>query len=95
MPQISLYIDEPTLRKVEYAAKAQQISISKWVADQIRSRGDAVYPTGFEQLFGSIDDDTFVEPQDISASADSQREPGCPARGCRLQGAAVQDFEAG
>jgi predicted HicB family RNase H-like nuclease len=46
MPQISLYIDEPTLRKVEYAAKAQQVSISRWVADQIRSRVDAVYPTG-------------------------------------------------
>lgn len=74
MPQISLYIDEPTLRKVEYAAKAQKVSISKWVADQIRSRVDAVYPAGFEQLFGSIDDDTFVEPPDISASADSHRE---------------------
>lgn len=75
MPQISLYIDEPTLRKVEYAAKAQQVSISKWVAEQIRSRVDAVYPTGFEQLFGSIDDDTFVEPPDISTHADSHREP--------------------
>ena len=74
MPQISLYIDEPTLRKVESAAKAQQVSISKWVADQIRSRVDAVYPAEFEQLFGSIDDDTFVEPPDISAGADSHRE---------------------
>ncbi len=74
MPQISLYIDEPTLKKVENVAKAQQVSISKWVADQIRSRIDVVYPPGFEQLFGSIDDDTFVEPPEISASADSHRE---------------------
>jgi hypothetical protein len=59
---------------VEYAAKAQQVSISKWVADQIRSRVDAVYPAGSEQLFGSIDDDTFVEPPDIPAHSDSPRE---------------------
>jgi predicted HicB family RNase H-like nuclease len=38
MPQISVYIDEPTLRKIEIAAKRQKKSISKWVVEQIRSR---------------------------------------------------------
>lgn len=37
MPQISVYIDEPTLRKIEIAAKRKKI-ISKWVVEQIRSR---------------------------------------------------------
>ena len=44
MPQISLYIDEPTLKKVENAAKRQNTSISKWVAEQIRARVEPVYP---------------------------------------------------
>ena len=74
MPQISLYIDEPTLRKIESAASRQHVSISKWVAEQIRSRVDPVYPPNFESLFGSISDDTFVRPEQITFESDSRRE---------------------
>lgn len=74
MPQISLYIDEKTLKKVENAAKRQHTSISKWVAEQIRSRVEPAYPVNFESLFGSIYDDTFIEPAEMSWSADSARE---------------------
>lgn len=74
MPQISLYIDEPTLKKVENAAKRQKLSISKWVAEQIRARVEPVYPADYERLFGSIDDDKFTAPLDIAFAADSGRE---------------------
>jgi len=74
MPQISLYIDGPTLKKVENAAMRQKVSISKWVAEQIRSRVDPVYPGDYESLFGSIDDDTFTEPEDIASISDTVRE---------------------
>ena len=47
MPQISLYIDDKTLKKVENAAKRQHTSISKWVAEQLRSRVDPAYPAQF------------------------------------------------
>lgn len=36
MPQISLYIDEETLKKVEKASKKEHISISKWVGNNIK-----------------------------------------------------------
>jgi hypothetical protein len=70
MPQISLYIDDKTLKKVENAAKRQHTSISKWVADQLRSRVDPAYPAYFEDLFGSIIDESFVEPGEIQFSSD-------------------------
>jgi hypothetical protein len=74
MPQISLYIDEKTLRKIENAAKRQHISISKWVADQIRVKVEPVYPVDYEKLFGSISDGTFVRPPEPSHDLDIQRE---------------------
>ena len=74
MPQISLYIDETTLNKVENAARKQHISISKWVAEQIRARLEPVYPLGFESLFGSISDDSFIEPEDVAFGKDTHRE---------------------
>ena len=73
MPQISLYIDEKTLRKVEAAAKQQRLSISKWVSEQIRSKLDPVYPKEYEKLFGSIKDDTFVKPEPLDFQNDTKR----------------------
>ena len=74
MPQISLYIDESTLKKVENAALKQHVSISKWVAEQIRTRVEPIYPANFETLFGSISDESFTRPDDISFNMDNKRE---------------------
>jgi hypothetical protein len=74
MPQISLYIDESTLKKVESAAKQKNISISKWVGEQIRSQLDPKYPSEFDKLFGSIDDESFIEPNELNFSSDLNRE---------------------
>jgi len=74
MPQISLYIDESTLKKVETAASRQNKSISKWVAEQIRSRVEPVYPEDFEGLFGSVSDASFERPKDLPLTLDCERE---------------------
>jgi len=74
MPQISLYIDESTLRKVEGAAARQHVSISKWVAEQIRAKVEPVFPKNFEGLFGSITDDSFSRPVELNVESDSPRE---------------------
>ena len=74
MPQISLYIGESTLRKVEGAAARQHVSISKWVAEQIRAKVEPIFPKNFESLFGSISDESFSKPADLDPSSDSRRE---------------------
>jgi hypothetical protein len=74
MPQISLYIDGPTLKKIENEASRQRVSISRWVAEQLRSRLEPHYPEGYEKLFGAIQDETFVRPEQISLREDVPRE---------------------
>ena len=74
MPQISLYIDGPTLKKVESAASRQHVSISKWVAEQIRAKVTPIYPKGFENLFGSITDKTFLAPRKTYRRHDTPRD---------------------
>ena len=74
MPQISLYIDEKTLKKVESAATRQHTSISKWVAEQIRAKVEPIYPLHYEDLFGSIVDSSFKRPEDNSFDYDIKRE---------------------
>ncbi len=73
MPQISLYIDEPTLKKIEQAAAKERLSISKWVAKQLRAQVEAVYPPQYEELFGSVTDDSFCRPPEPAFNSDSPR----------------------
>jgi hypothetical protein len=74
MPQISLYIDETTLKKVESAAKNQHLSISKWVAKQIKEKIEPAYPNNYEKLFGSIDMDDIEDVKSIPFNEDYKRE---------------------
>ena len=74
MPQISLYIDESTLKKIENAALRQKVSISKWVAEQLKKQIEPVYPPDYENLFGSIADSSFKRPKQASYDSDSFRE---------------------
>lgn len=60
MPQISLYIDEETLSKIEKAAKKEQISISKWVGINIKRTFKSEYPENYFDLYGSVKDETMV-----------------------------------
>ncbi|MDR1712680.1 MAG: antitoxin [Coriobacteriales bacterium] len=62
MPQLSLYLDAQTMKLVEKNAKLEQSSLSKYVASLIKDRNAQHWPSGFWDLYGSIDDDSFVAP---------------------------------
>ena len=74
MPQISLYVEDEVLKKVEIAAKMENKSISKWVASQIKSNLKNQYPADYFSLFGSISDDSFTEPKEIDFDKDVSKE---------------------
>ncbi|MEE9429407.1 MAG: DUF6364 family protein [Melioribacteraceae bacterium] len=74
MPQISLYIDEKTLKQVTDFAKSENKSISNWVRTKIESTLKTEWSEEFKALSGSIEDKTFVEPKDIAFSKDNKRE---------------------
>jgi len=60
MPQVSLYIDEATLRRIEVAAKTEHLSLSKYVSQKLRASLEDEWPAHFEDLFGAITDPTFA-----------------------------------
>jgi hypothetical protein len=66
MPQVSLYLDETTLRRIELAATTEGVSLSKYVARKLRSSMEDEWPAHFGDLFGAIDDGTFgVDPVSV------------------------------
>ncbi|MDR1320250.1 MAG: DUF6364 family protein [Gracilibacteraceae bacterium] len=74
MPQISLNIDQIVFEKIKKIAKQKGTSVSDWVEDNIRKTLGNDYPNDFFELFGAINDDTFVEPIEIDQKYDISRE---------------------
>ena len=74
MPQLSLYIDEETLRKLEIAAKLENLSTSRYVVRKLNETMNSSWPENYEQLFGSIQDESFRVDPLADFSADSRRE---------------------
>ena len=74
MPQLSLYIDEEILKKIEIAAKMNNISISKFVSDTMKEHLSNGWTKGFENVFGSITDESFVINDFDDFSSDTERE---------------------
>ena len=62
MPQISLYIDEDTLKKIKTLAKQDAVSISKWVGSCIKKSIRDEYPKDFFMQSGASKDIPFEKP---------------------------------
>ncbi|MCL2808287.1 MAG: toxin-antitoxin system, antitoxin component [Coriobacteriia bacterium] len=65
MPQVSLYIDQELLDAAKLNARFENISLSKYVSRALESSADVGWPTGYWELFGSLSDGSFVEPEDV------------------------------
>jgi len=62
MAQLSLYLDNRTLKAVETKAKARKMSISKYVKEAIEKDIHSTWPKDYFALFGSIKDPAFKRP---------------------------------
>ncbi|HOA06777.1 MAG TPA: toxin-antitoxin system, antitoxin component [Spirochaetota bacterium] len=72
MPQVSLYIDNETMQKIEKAASRENVSISKWVGKSLKKVFKDDYPDNYFDLFGSIDDNSFEIPS-LDLKSESKR----------------------
>jgi hypothetical protein len=74
MPQLSVYLDDNTLAQVEENAKVRNISVSNLIANVLEKFVSNQWPEGFENLFGSVSDETFQRQPDNPFSSDVKRE---------------------
>ncbi len=74
MPQLSLYIDEKTLKKIALAAKIEKLSVSKFVVKKLNESIHDTWPENFDKMFGSITDESFKEADSMKYEDDDSRE---------------------
>ncbi|MFH1288794.1 MAG: toxin-antitoxin system, antitoxin component [bacterium] len=74
MPQISLYIDQDILDKIEKIADIEHLSISKWVNKKVKNALNNNWPDNYFNLYGSINDNKFIKPKGLLFKNDIKRE---------------------
>jgi len=74
MPQISLYIDKELYKEVEAVVKKKDVSMSSFVSNVLKEYLDNSWPEGFFDLYGSIGENSFEEPEELPFSLDAPRE---------------------
>jgi hypothetical protein len=74
MPQLSIYLDADTIKKIEKAAEIENTSISKWVSARLTGHLENNWPENYSSLYGSIKDNSFCAESIKDFSADVKRE---------------------
>lgn len=75
MPQLSLYLDDKTARRMKRAAKAAGLSHSRWVAQLVRERTASEWPHSVTRLAGAWADFPLAEDLRRASGTDVPREP--------------------
>ena len=74
MGQLTVYIDDSTLKKVETAAHREHKSISKWVKKCLESALQNKWPENYFEVFGALSgDESFQRPPQGDVSEDTRR----------------------
>jgi hypothetical protein len=73
MAQLTVYLDDGTLKKVGMAARREHRSISQWVKQRLVGALSHTWPAGYFELFGSLADESFERPPQPSLSRDVRR----------------------
>ena len=72
MPQLSLYISDENLKILRARSEEAGVSMSKYANRLIeQDAGNNSWPAGFWDLYGALDDEGFVAPEDPPASDDA------------------------
>ena len=74
MPQLSLYIDQETLKKLEIAARIEHLSLSKYAVKKLNESIHAQWPDHYGDLYGSVEDSSFVAEKNERFLDDAVRE---------------------
>jgi len=56
MGQVTIYIDDQTEKKARASARAEGVSLSRWVAERIERRGRREWPAAVRSLAGAWTD---------------------------------------
>ena len=73
MAQLTVYIDDETLKRIEFSARQEKGSVSSWVRRRLTTALDVGWPAGYFDLFGSLKNSGLERPAQIPWDKDRKR----------------------
>ena len=74
MSQVTIYLDDESLRKIETAAALEKSSLSKWVKSRLMQSLEDRWPENYSSLFGSLSGQDFPNSAPLDFSQDAPRQ---------------------
>ena len=74
MAQVTIYLDSDTEHRTRAAAKAHNMSLSRWIAQLLKDRANDEWPVSVRQLAGAWKDFPTAEELRRDAGQDAARE---------------------
>ncbi|MBF0387817.1 MAG: toxin-antitoxin system, antitoxin component [Candidatus Omnitrophica bacterium] len=73
MAQLTIYLDDETLKRIEKSARQEKGSVSAWVKRRLTVSLEEGWPAGYFDLFGSLKEADLKRPAQLPSSADRRR----------------------
>lgn len=74
MAQLTIYLDEQSIQRIEEAASAEHLSVSRWVKARLIRSLDGEWPAGYFSLEGSLEEEDLRMVAEPDPAYDSPRE---------------------
>jgi hypothetical protein len=72
--QLTLYLDDESIRKIGEAAARENSSVSRWVKARLLTALETQWPPGYLHVFDSLKDADLERPRQPDARLDARRE---------------------
>ncbi len=73
MSQLTIYLDEASMKDVRKSAKRENVSVSLWARRRLSEAIRHTWPRDYFVLFGSLRDSDLTRPPQDALVADSPR----------------------
>ena len=74
MAQLTIYLDDDSIRRIEAAAERDKSSVSRWVKNRLLQSLEDQWPPRFFDLCGALGQDDLNRPPQPDFSLDAPRE---------------------
>ncbi len=74
MAQLTIYLDDSSIKMIEDAAAREKSSVSGWVKKRLVQSLEDQWPPGYFNLFGSLGENDLIVPPAPEFSQDAPRE---------------------
>jgi hypothetical protein len=74
MSQMTIYLDDASIKAIKRSARRERVSVSNWARRRLSESVRDAWPEGYFSLFGALRDSDLARPSQTDLAADADRQ---------------------